>query len=376
MNLSTGCSHRPPCPGCPRFGRSSPGPEKLETLRKFCAEIGATCPPLVEGAPLGYRHRARLAIRGRSTSPKIGIFQEDSHRIVDIPDCPVHHPLVNDVASAVKSALRATGLPPYADAPHKGLLRYLQAVVERRSNSAQVVLVTHSETPETLEPMVEPFATAMGDRLHSLWWNGNTERTNRILGSNWHRIHGPPATVEEVGDVEVFYPPGAFGQANLDLADALTLTARGAISPGARVVEYYAGCGAIGLGLLADSTVTFVENSPPSIEGLLAGINARPRLEREKAQVVSGDASQHSALVENADAVLLDPPRKGIDGPVLEALVATPPPEIVTIHCGFQSFLEDVGRLAASRNWGGIQVIPHALFPQTDHVEVLTVFKG
>src|SRR5262249_35433127 len=110
-------------------------------------------PAIVEGAPFGDRHRARLAVRGRAASPKIGIFHEGSHRAVAIPHCLVHHPLVNEVATATKAALRRTGVSPYADRPHRGMLRYLQVVVERRSASPQVVLVANDESPDALEPV-------------------------------------------------------------------------------------------------------------------------------------------------------------------------------------------------------------------------------
>jgi len=116
-------------------------------------DTGLPPPAVVEGAPFGYRHRARLAVRGRAASPKIGIFQEGSHRVVDIPHCLVHHPLVNEVAAITKAALRRTGVSPYADRAHRGMLRYLQVVVERRSGTAQVVLVANDESPDALEPV-------------------------------------------------------------------------------------------------------------------------------------------------------------------------------------------------------------------------------
>src|SRR5262245_37269221 len=75
------CPHRPPCPGCPRFavpGIASTAGDALGALARSC---GLPPPKTVEGPALGYRHRARLAVRGRATSPKIGIFQEDTHRI-------------------------------------------------------------------------------------------------------------------------------------------------------------------------------------------------------------------------------------------------------------------------------------------------------
>jgi tRNA/tmRNA/rRNA uracil-C5-methylase (TrmA/RlmC/RlmD family) len=222
----------------------------LTGLTVLCQESELPPPPVVESAPFGYRHRARLAVRGRAASPKVGIFQEGSHRIVDIPRCLVHHPLVNEVAAAVKAAVRRTGISPYADRAHRGLLRAVQVVVERQSRRAQVVLVANDVSPGSLAPLTTEIARSLGEQLHSLWWNGNPPRTNVILGPFWHRWSGPPALGENVNGARVFFPPGAFGQANLPLFERLVVQAAGWVPDAARVLEFHAGCGAIGLGLL------------------------------------------------------------------------------------------------------------------------------
>src|SRR5215475_12388071 len=146
------CPHRPPCPGCPRFGEPGIVPAVADALATLARAEGLPRPRVVDGPPTGYRHRARLAVRGRATTPKIGIFQEGSHRITDVPRCVVHHPLVNATAAAVKTAVRRTRIPLYGDASHRGLLRYLQVVVERPTATAQVVLVANDETPDALAP--------------------------------------------------------------------------------------------------------------------------------------------------------------------------------------------------------------------------------
>src|SRR6185295_7707050 len=134
-----------------------------------------------------------------STSPKVGIFQEGSHRIVDMPRCLVHHPLVNEVAAALKAAVRRNGVTLYGDGSHRGCLRYVQVVVERGSRSAQVVLVANDETPDALAGVADAMTAALGPRLHSLWWNGNATRGNEILGRRWHRWTGPEAVEESIG---------------------------------------------------------------------------------------------------------------------------------------------------------------------------------
>src|SRR5262245_55546382 len=200
------CPHRPPCPGCPRFAEPGFPPDAGAALATLCADAGLPPPVVVEGPPFGYRHRARLAVRGRAASPKLGVFQEGSHRIVDIPRCLVHHPLVNEVSAAVKTAVRRTGVAPYAERAHRGLLRSVQVVIERRSHSAQVVLVANDDAPRALEPLAGELERHLGRRLHSLWWNGNPTRTNTILGPLWHRWSGPDSVCEELGGAQVFFP--------------------------------------------------------------------------------------------------------------------------------------------------------------------------
>src|SRR5262249_10589327 len=68
------CPHRPPCPGCPRFGEPGIPPTGRDALAALASANGLPPPVVVEGDLTGYRHRARLAVRGRAASPKVGIF--------------------------------------------------------------------------------------------------------------------------------------------------------------------------------------------------------------------------------------------------------------------------------------------------------------
>jgi 23S rRNA (uracil1939-C5)-methyltransferase len=314
-------------------------------------------------------------VRGRPTSPKIGIFQAGSHRIADIPACRIHHPRVNEVAAALRTAIRATGTPPYADRPHAGRLRAVQVVVERNTSTVQVVVVANDRTPGPSQELIEALGEALGERLHSLWWNGNPERTNVILGALWHHVRGPAAVRERIGGADVFFPPGAFGQSHLDLADRLVERVHAWVPDGARVAELYAGCGGIGLGLLGRvSHLVFNESQPHAVEGLARGIAARPEADRRRAQVAAGPAQEQLALLDSADVVIVDPPRRGLDAPVLEALCRRPPERLVYVSCGLASFLRDADALRARGGRRLRCLEAFALFPYTEHVEVLAVF--
>jgi tRNA/tmRNA/rRNA uracil-C5-methylase (TrmA/RlmC/RlmD family) len=370
------CPHRPPCPGCPRFGEPGIVPTVLDALAALARAQGLPRPRVVEGAAPGHRHRARLAVRGRATSPKIGIFQEDSHRITDIPRCVVHHPLVNAVAAAVKTAVRRTGITLYGDRSHRGLLRYLQVVVERASGSAQVVLVANDESHRTLDATGDVLRAELGSRLHSLWWNGNTTSTNAILGPRWHRWTGPETTRETIGGAQVFYPPGAFGQANLPLSDRLVALVHEWVPVGARVLEMHAGVGAMGLGLVARGhDVRFNEVSRWSLVGLNLGLDALGPEARRRTRVLRGPAANHVGAIDDAEVVICDPPRRGLEAPLLARLAADPPERLVLVSCNPDAFLAEARTLLAGGKVRLAALVPFALFPYTDHVETVARFE-
>jgi 23S rRNA (uracil1939-C5)-methyltransferase len=374
MKLPT-CTHRPPCPGCPRYGEKGLGDECSRLLADLAARSGARLDPVVEGPATAFRLRARLAVRGRARSPKIGIFQEGSHAIVDIPSCPIHSPRINQTVRALREAVRRSGVAPYADRPHVGLLRYVQVVVERGSDAVQVVLVANDVSVESMLPLAEELVPALGERLQGLWWNGNPERTNTIFGEDWLLLAGREAVEETIGGARVFFPPGAFGQSNLDLADRLVDEVHARVPEDAVVAEFYCGVGAIGLGLVARAReVRFNEVSPHGLAGLAMGIAALPPGLRERATVCGGAAGTAAAMLDGATCVIVDPPRKGLDDALVTRLRRDKPGRLLYVSCDPESLTPDADRLAANGLWRLTRLTPYALFPHTDHVETLAQF--
>jgi 23S rRNA (uracil1939-C5)-methyltransferase len=369
------CPHRPPCPGCPRYGEPGIAPRAREALAAFAAREGLDAPAVVDASGFSSRHRARLMVRGRTRTPKIGLFQEGSHRIADVPHCRIHHPLINRVAAAVRSAARDAGVEPYADRPHRGELRAIQVVVERRSQSAQLVLIENAPQPGRVAALAGPIATELGAALHSVWWNGNPERGNAILGPAWQHLAGPEVICEAVGGCEIAFPPGAFGQSQPELADRIARSAQRCVPDGARAIEFHAGCGPIGMGLLQRvARLTFNERSEASLYGLALGIGLRPEPERMRAAVRAGSAAQHLDLLAGADAVIVDPPRSGLEPELLAALCAAPPAHLIWISCGLDAFLAQAGALLERTPLRLRSLEAYALFPFTEHVETLAHF--
>jgi 23S rRNA (uracil1939-C5)-methyltransferase len=374
--INAACPHRPPCPGCPRFGQAGIAPVPRAALGELARRQGLPGVTVVEGPTAGFRHRARLAIRGRTGTPKVGLFELGTHRVVQVPNCIVHHPLINRVASVVRRALADARVACYSDKAHEGIARYLQVVVERSSGSAQVVLVANSETPEPLEACFELIRERLGSELHSLWFNAQRTRSNVILGPEFRRCLGPPAVIERFGGAAIHYPPGAFGQSNLEVAERIIEEVRAQVPEGSRVTELYAGVGAIGLSIL-DRTreLRLNESGPESLAGLELGIGALDPQERERITVLAGSADERREAASDCDVLIVDPPRKGLGAGLGDHLSERPPARLLYVSCGLDSFLEDTRRLIARGKLRLAALTAFDLFPYTDHIETLARFE-
>lgn len=329
------------------------------------------------GQTSGFRMRARLAIRGRLGSPKLGLFEMGTHRVVHIPNCSVQHPLINRVAGIVRRALVEARVTSYSDRAHLGLARYLQVVVERSSQTAQVVMVANCTEPAPFAGCFELIRERLGSELHSLWFNANLGSSNVILGPDFQNWCGPENVIEHFGGAAVYYPPGAFGQSNLGVADKIVEHVRAQIPEGARVTEFYAGVGAIGLSVLARvAGIRMNEVSAHSLQGLERGVAGLEPADRAKVEVIPGTAGAACHAAAGSSVVIADPPRKGLDPELTAYLSAQPPERFIYVSCNLESLVHDAGVLTARGKLRLTALSAFNLLPFTEHVETVARFEA
>ncbi len=226
------CTHFQSCPGC-IYSTTSKPPEIFLQAQGFFQKIkNGFVLPLIQGPPTGWRSRAKLVVRVSFNPqiPKIGLFQEGSHEVVEIPLCQVHHPKINEAVKRFQAALQgslATPLSFYDEKTGTGDLRYIQCLVERRTGKVSLSFVVNFSTNDRIKLQVwESFCKRLiekddGSFWHSLWLNFNPLKTNAIFGNQWLKIAGQESLWEQISDLEIPFGSSHFGQANLDLFECL-----------------------------------------------------------------------------------------------------------------------------------------------------------
>ncbi len=327
----------------------------------------------------GYRHRVRLSVRSFGGQARLGLFELGSHRLVPIEGCLLHHPSLKVVLECLKGSLARNAVKAYDEERHQGLLRAVELAASSTSGIVQAVFIVNDPLDDP-EPVREVFRGVIADLeqlgiVSSVFFNAQPNRTNTLLGPRFVHVFGPEALEQSLLGTKNFFPPGAFGQANPVLHERAVEKIVEWVPSGAKVVEYHAGVGSIGLAVhraRALASLKMNEISGPSLAGLRLALEALG--ETGSIEIIEGPAGQHTDLIREADVVIVDPPRKGLEEELVRTLIAHFPGRLIYLSCGLPALLSE------AKVFADAEILPRFLgaysyFPFTEHVETLAVFE-
>ena len=162
------------------------------------------------------------------------------------------------------------------------------------------------------------------------------------------------------------------------------------------ILELYGGVGTIGLHL-ADLTTSIVcsDENPHNPKSFNAAISKYlPSSIAKRCSYISKNASDMVTLdsglyLKNADVIIVDPPRKGLEALVVDALISKskmdsnspktshlPTKLLIYVSCGFDAFQSNCKRLEEEGDWRLEHAEGHILFPGSDAIETLAFFTS
>lgn len=307
-----------------------------------------------------YREQVTLAVEWED-GWKAGMRNRDA--IIPVPDCPVHAPRVNKMIALILQHIPAIDSFP------------LHYVVQSGSQMSLVLKTASLPGPGWLTPSLCAELEIAG--LQGLWLHLHPASGKKIFGKGgWHLIWGQPRSHDHNG---MTYGPVSFRQLIPSLAEAALQKATDFLDPhpGTTVIDLYCGTGySLRAWLERGARCAGVEWSAEALE--CAAVNA------PGAFLLRGLCHQRIPQLNNwlgmhpqsaSKCLYVNPPRTGLEAEVLQWICEVfIPDRIAYLSCSAGTLKRDLEYLAKGDYEVG-KIIPYDFFPQTAHVECLSLLN-
>lgn len=344
-------------PRCPHFGAGKCGgchlqhmdyAAQLEFKRQVVvdqlARIGGFHDVIVHptiGSPDPWAYRSHVTFHATKNG-ELGFIRTDNEHIIPIEECHIIRPELLDLFYAVDL---------------EGIDTLDRVRLQVGSDSDDITLILNTVDDE--EPEIESdipasinFITKDGIPVHLI---GKDHLTYTVKGHTFR------------------VTAGGFFQVNLAQAEALVdqVLTRLDLKGHERVIDLFAGVGLF-TAFMAERAnhVTSVESYPPAVS------DADQNLDQfDNIDLIEGDVEDVLPELEGKfDAVVLDPPRAGLEGDALDALADLRPQKIIYVSCDLATFARDAKRLVA-QGYTLLDVQPVDMFPHTASIELVATLQ-
>lgn len=330
--------------------------------------------PLGMEEPWRYRNKVQLPIGLINGEVKIGFFAPRSHDIIDMESCLIQDEIGDKVVKLTREWIEKFNIRPYnvdGQYDEKGIVRHIMIRRGFTTNEVMVVLVTNGEKLPHKEEFVDLIVKNVPG-IKSVIQNINSKKTNVILGLESKTLWGEDTISDYIGDFRFNISPLSFFQVNPTQTEVLYGKALeyAELTGNEEVFDAYCGTGTITLFLSQKAKKVYgVEIIPQAIDN--AWINAK----ENKVDNVEFFVGESEVVIPDlinkgvkADVVVVDPPRKGCDKKLLDAITNIDAKKIVYVSCDPSTLGRDLAILEENC-YKTLEVQPVDMFPNTAHIE-------
>ena len=321
--------------------------------------------PLRSKREWGYRNKLELNARlDKNGQLQMGFCTEGSHDLAFAETCPLAHKPIEKAPKALRGALRY--LQGSSDL---GLFRVgVRASV--RTKDVEIALWSkaggfpRNQAAKTLKSAL-PTATSIVRVLADPGKARSVKKVEVLAGKGMWQ--------EELAGNKFMTSAPSFFQVNTAQAEKLVeqvMEGLGGVKH-LLVGDLYAGGGTFSIPLAkAGADVIAIEAAGSSVRDL----RRNAEINNADVDVIGGDAAREIKEIGGLDVLVVDPPRAGLANGVVEDIAIAAPERVAYVSCNPQTWARDVVRFEAN-GYRLISVQPVDLFPQTFHVEVVSIFQ-
>ncbi len=324
-----------------------------------------------------YRNKAQFPIEQYEGKLNIGFYAPHSHRVADCRDCMLQPVIFSQIINEISKWVTEYKVNIYNENMHRGLLRHIYIRSNRAGTEVLVCLVINGrELPDVdklAATLTEKFTAVKGVII-----NINTADTNVVLGKACKTICGQSYITDTLCGLTFKLSPLSFYQVNPIQAERLYKKVMEYASPKSDdvLLDLYCGTGTIGLSMAKNvGSLIGVEIIPEAVED--AKENA-VRNGISNARFICADAAKAAETLNEEgitpDIIVVDPPRKGCDRDLLEAINKMSPKKLVYVSCNPSTLARDC-EILAGMGYTVKEMTPVDMFPRTAHVETVVLMS-
>ena len=326
--------------------------------------------------PFHYRNKAQYPIGVKDGKAIMGFYAPRSHRITDIKECMIQQKKASEVLGIIKEYIDEFRIPVYDEIKHKGLIRHVLTRTAFSTGEVMVTVVVNGRKIPKQDELIEKLKRI--DGLVSVVMNINIERTNVIMGPECKTVWGKDFIRDKIGNVSFDISSLSFYQVNPVQTEKLYKIAveKAELTGNENVIDVYCGIGTISLFAAERAKNVYgVEVVERAIEDAKhnAEINniTNAVFEAGKAEEVLPRMYREG---KKADVIFLDPPRKGVEPAVVDAVSGMNPDRIVYVSCDPATLARDL-RLFEEKGYKAEEAQPVDMFCQTSAVETVVLLS-
>ena len=306
-----------------------------------------------------------------AASPALGFHVPGMFdKVMDVCKCYLQQDPSNAIRDEIKRFCIENSYPFYDIRNHTGLMRGV--VIRTASTSEIMVIVVFALHDESRIEALMGHLEKTFPEITSLMYIVNTKLNDSLSDQTPVLFAGRDHIMEQMENLRFKVGPKSFYQTNSAQALELYRVARSLadIKPEDIVYDLYTGTGTIANFVAgACRKVVGIEYVPEAIED--ARHNSRIN-GIENTVFYAGDMKKvlGDGFVEangRPDVVILDPPRAGVDVPVIDVILRAAPQRIVYVSCNPATQARDIALMDALYEVKAVQ--PVDMFPHTHHVE-------
>jgi 23S rRNA (uracil1939-C5)-methyltransferase len=381
------CINYQKCGGCALMHSNYQGQLNFKYNRvKECIErIGGLNGEIVQHPigmefPYRYRNKGVFSVGLVNNKLSIGFFSEKTHEIINMNSCLLQDEESDKIIEIIRNWMeRYSIIPAKKDGlfSKQGLIRSVMIRKGFKTNEVMVVLVTTDKEIPYKEELIGALKKDIKN-LKSIIQNVNYKDTNLVLGDRSITLWGQDYISDYIGKYKFNISPLSFFQINPIQTEILYKKALeyANLSGNEVVFDAYCGTGTITLFLSQNAKKVYgVEIVEQAIENAI--VNAKINRIDNSEFYVGKSEEVIPRLIQKGikpDVIVVDPPRKGCDNKLLDAIGKAKPKRVVYVSCDPGTLARDLKYLEGLR-YKTVDVQPVDMFPNTKHVECVALIE-